>query len=59
MKLVYDPNKPETSENYMDRWILSFTQSLIKYVRQEMQGNLYPLLIRLSEIFGFVYLIDV
>ena len=40
MKLVYDPNKPETSENYMDRWILSFTQSLIKYVRTEMQGKL-------------------
>ena len=23
----------------MDKWILSFTQSLIKYVRQEMQGE--------------------
>lgn len=25
--------------NYMDRWILSFTQSLIKYVRLEMAGK--------------------
>ena len=26
-------------ENYMDRWILSFTQSLIKFVKEEMQGS--------------------
>ena len=26
-------------DNYMDRWILSFTQSLIKFVKQEMAGE--------------------
>ena len=26
-------------ENYMDKWILSFTQSLVKFVKSEMKGN--------------------
>ena len=29
----------EPSDNIMDRWILSFTQSLVKFVRQEMAGR--------------------
>ena len=37
---VYDEKSWQLTEdyNYMDRWILSFTQSLIKFVRQEMAG---------------------
>ena len=29
------------SDNYMDRWILSFTQSLIKFVTKEMAGEYF------------------
>ena len=29
------------SDNYMDRWILSFTQSLIKFVTKEMAGECF------------------
>lgn len=37
---LYSENKSDfRPENYMDRWILSFTQSLIKFVKQEMQGS--------------------
>lgn len=28
-------------ENYMDKWILSFTQSLVKFVKAEMKGKLF------------------
>ena len=28
------------SSNIMDKWILSFTQSLVKFVKQEMAGAL-------------------
>lgn len=31
--------------NYMDRWILSFSQSLIKFVRAEMAGTFESMLI--------------
>ncbi|ESO01625.1 hypothetical protein HELRODRAFT_81400, partial [Helobdella robusta] len=35
-------------ENYMDRWIMSFTQSLIKFVHQEMKAyRLYTVVPRL------------
>ena len=37
---VYNENTVAVPENYMDRWILSFTQSLIKFVKEEMKGNL-------------------
>ncbi|XP_074644579.1 isoleucine--tRNA ligase, cytoplasmic-like isoform X2 [Tubulanus polymorphus] len=33
---TYDEDSVVISTNYMDHWILSFTQSLIKFVRQEM-----------------------
>lgn len=40
--IVFRHNEKDwtVSTNYMDRWILSFTQSLIKFVRQEMAGEL-------------------
>lgn len=34
----YDPHS-KRSENVMDRWILARCQSLIKLVREEMQGE--------------------
>lgn len=47
--------KPEHSSNLMDRWIISATQNLIKYVRHEMDTyKLYnvckPLLNYLSKL---------
>lgn len=39
-KFVYNPNATK-SENVMDRWILARCQSLIKHVKQEMEGA-YP-----------------
>ncbi|XP_053378371.1 isoleucine--tRNA ligase, cytoplasmic-like [Mercenaria mercenaria] len=48
VSLEYHEEKLGSSGNYMDRWILSFTQSLIKYVRQEMQAyRLYTVMPRL------------
>lgn len=35
---TYSDSKTDKPTNYMDRWILSFTQSLLKYVREEMGG---------------------
>ena len=40
MKFLYDENLVKPSVNYMDSWILSFTQSLVKFVREEMAGKL-------------------
>lgn len=34
----YDPHAPK-SENVMDRWILARCQSLIKFVKEEMDGE--------------------
>lgn len=36
IRFVYSDTKTDTPTNYMDRWILSFTQSLLKFVREEM-----------------------
>ena len=33
-----DSKTDKPTINYMDRWIISFTQSLLKYVREEMGG---------------------
>ena len=38
-QFVYSESSIEHVENYMDRWIVSFTQSLVMFVRQEMQGG--------------------
>ncbi|XP_076628378.1 isoleucyl-tRNA synthetase isoform X2 [Colletes latitarsis] len=35
---VYDKTKNVHSNNIMDRWILSFTQTLLQFVKQEMQS---------------------
>ncbi|KAJ8301699.1 hypothetical protein KUTeg_020686 [Tegillarca granosa] len=35
---IYNDSQTDRPTNYMDRWILSFTQSLIKFVRAEMQA---------------------
>lgn len=40
ISLSYTEEKLGKTDNYMDKWILSFTQSLIKYVRTEMQGKI-------------------
>ncbi|XP_041347698.1 isoleucine--tRNA ligase, cytoplasmic-like [Gigantopelta aegis] len=48
VKFAYSDTKMETSENYMDRWILSFSQSLIKFVKKEMAAyHLYTVVPRL------------
>jgi len=36
IEFSFDPSKPSKSSNVMDRWILSFTQSLLTWVHQEM-----------------------
>ncbi|ELT94742.1 hypothetical protein CAPTEDRAFT_226043 [Capitella teleta] len=47
-QLDYNESAVSTPENYMDRWILSFTQSLIKYVKEEMGAyRLYTVVPRL------------
>jgi len=38
-QFVYSESSAEQADNYMDRWIVSFTQSLVMFVRQEMQGD--------------------
>ncbi|XP_070193742.1 isoleucine--tRNA ligase, cytoplasmic-like isoform X2 [Littorina saxatilis] len=44
-KFVYKEGKMEASGNYMDRWILSFTQSLVKFVTKEMAAyHLYTVM---------------
>ncbi|GFO21874.1 isoleucine--tRNA ligase, cytoplasmic [Plakobranchus ocellatus] len=35
-KIIVSERSKTTSDNYMDRWILSFTQSLVKFVQKEM-----------------------
>ena len=37
-EFVYDPEVGKKTTNLMDRWILASTNSLIKFVRQEMTG---------------------
>lgn len=37
------------SNNIMDRWILSFTQSLFRFVKAEMKGNMFALLSKCFE----------
>ena len=36
IKFVYEEEKSNLSTNVMDRWILSYTQSLLLFVHQEM-----------------------
>ncbi|XP_055353326.1 isoleucine--tRNA ligase, cytoplasmic-like [Paramacrobiotus metropolitanus] len=47
-KFVFDERQRLLSDNIMDRWILSFTQSLVQYVMDEMQAyRLYTVVPRL------------
>ncbi len=39
MDFLYNETTLTQSDNYMDRWIVSFTQSLIKFVKVEMGGE--------------------
>lgn len=44
----FDPSKQIASDNLMDKWISSFTQSLVKFVKHEMKGyRLYTVVPRL------------
>jgi len=48
MKFSYQPASLQASENVMDRWIISFTQSLLLFINQEMQAyRLYTVIPRL------------
>ncbi len=38
---VYEEAKLKESDNFMDRWILSFTQSLLLFLKQEMDGTIW------------------
>lgn len=38
LEFLYNENKLTKRSNYKDRWIISLAQSLIKFVRVEMQG---------------------
>jgi isoleucyl-tRNA synthetase len=43
-----DPSQPLSPSNTMDKWILSFTQSLVKFVHKEMEAyHLYTVVPRL------------
>ena len=41
VEFVYNENTMVLPDNYMDRWVTSFTQSLIKFVKAEMTGKKY------------------
>ncbi|KAG5897843.1 hypothetical protein JTB14_011841 [Gonioctena quinquepunctata] len=52
--LRYD-EKNLCSENIMDKWILSFTQSLLSYIRKEMDlYHLYNVIPRLTKFFDYL-----
>lgn len=38
MEFSFNGEVANISTNYMDKWILSFTQSLVKFVTAEMTG---------------------
>lgn len=38
LEFLFNENKLTKRSNYKDRWIMSLAQSLIKFVRVEMQG---------------------
>jgi hypothetical protein len=39
VEFLYNDHLLTVPDNYMDQWILSFTQSLIKFVSSEMAGE--------------------
>lgn len=51
----YDEQKVNNSTNIMDKWILSFTQSLLSYVHKEMNlYHLYNVIPRLTKFFDYL-----
>uniref|UniRef100_A0A6P7F3I2 Isoleucine--tRNA ligase, cytoplasmic n=1 Tax=Diabrotica virgifera virgifera TaxID=50390 RepID=A0A6P7F3I2_DIAVI len=51
---VYDENNVK-SDNIMDKWVLSFTQSLLLYIRKEMElYHLYNVIPRLTKFFDYL-----
>lgn len=47
-KFFYDPTQSQVSQNIMDQWILSFTQSLLLFMKKEMEAyRLYTVVPRL------------
>lgn len=39
MQFLYNENTAKKSDNIMDKWIQSFTQSLIQFFKAEMDGE--------------------
>ncbi|UXI18281.1 Tropomodulin [Sarcoptes scabiei] len=51
-RFQYDKNNNFNSDNIMDRWILSFTQSLFKFIKKEMKAyRLYTVVPKLVKFF--------
>ncbi|KAL1492757.1 hypothetical protein ABEB36_010961 [Hypothenemus hampei] len=52
---IFDPNTRVISGNIMDKWILSFTQSLLEFVRNEMKYyRLYTVVPRLTKFVEYL-----
>jgi len=50
VKFVYDGSNIKVSENVMDKWIVSFTQSLLLFIKDEMQAyRLYTVVPKLMK----------
>ncbi|KAF2480103.1 tRNA synthetases class I-domain-containing protein [Neohortaea acidophila] len=50
-EFVFDPEIQRSNDNVMDRWILAATQSLLQYVKQEMEAyRLYTVVTRLLKM---------
>ena len=55
IKFVYEEEKSNLSTNVMDRWILSYTQSLLLFVHQEMAAyRLYTVVPRLVRFVDYL-----
>lgn len=54
-EIFYYEEKPVQTDNVMDQWILSFTQSLLTYVRKEMAlYHLYNVIPRLTKFIEYL-----
>lgn len=54
-EIFYYEEKPILTDNVMDQWILSFTQSLLDYVRKEMAlYHLYNVIPRLTKFIEYL-----
>ena len=52
---MYQEESPNLSQNIMDRWILSYTQSLLVFVHQEMAAyRLYTVVPRLVRFVDYL-----